>query len=254
MEVGLRRWRLVAASVVFLVGAHASAQELWLNEIPYQDAMDLKPVIETFESHAGLRFTGAFVFKGGQVGQVLRGQTLKRRTGRGGDEHWVLDNRTSETPLSLDSLSGGEVGAVIWDGAFGTQALAGIGPIQSTVGRQRLGTGILTILFDEPQCLFALRTWLDGEQDNIVMRSYPEGNLNLIFWNREGNRIGEIKRFIDHGLVELAYIQSSGGGAEIHAVTIQNLDPQGIGIDEVLFSPLCPMMVSALSRAKPKAS
>jgi hypothetical protein len=110
----------------------------------------------------------------------------------------------------------------------------------------RLGTGIVTILFDEPQCMFGLTTWLDGEQDNIVMRTHPEGNLNLIFWRRDVTPIADFRRFVDQGLVELAYIQSSGGGPEILAVTIQNLDPEGIGIDEILYSPRCPMMVSGL--------
>lgn len=96
-----------------------------------------------------------------------------------------------------------------------------------------------------------LRTWLDGEQDNIVMRTWPEGNLNLIFWRRDGVEIGAFKRFVDQGLVELAYIQSSGGGPEIQAVTIQNLDPEGTRIDEILYSPLCAMMVSGVSGGAP---
>ena len=32
----------------------------------------------------------------------------------------------------------------------------------------------------------------------------------------------------------------------IKAVTIQNLDPEGIGIDEILYAPMCPMIVSGL--------
>lgn len=224
----------------------ALAQELWINEIPHADALALEPVVEDFEALANQRFDRPFRIKGADVSQMLRGQTLRYRTGRGEDRHWVPDARAPQVPLALGQMPGGSFAAVVRDGAFGgRQALAGIGPPQ-LAGRMRLGSGIVTVLFDEPQCLFGLRTWLDGKQENTVMRDQPEGNLNLIFWRRDGDKIGEFRRFSDQGLVELAYIQSSGGEAEILAVTIQNLDPGGIGIDEMLYSPLCPMMVSDL--------
>ncbi len=231
---------------VLACGSAARAQALWINEIPYADAQALEPVVEDFEALANQRFDRPFRIKGGEVAQMLAGQTLRYRTGRGQDRHWVLDVRVPQVPLALDALPDGTFAAVTRDMAFGgRQALAGIGPPQP-MGRMRLGSGIVTVLFDEPQCMFGLRTWLDGAQDNIVMRDQPEGNLNLIFWRRNGDKIGEFRRFTDQGLVELAYIQSSGGEAEILAVTIQNLDPMGIGIDEILFSPLCPMMVAEL--------
>lgn len=242
----MRAWALCIGLIAFPFALDLRAQELWLNAIPYEDATSLEPEVETFETLAGSRFAGTLQFHGGRVGQVLDGQSLIQRAGRGEEMHWVLANRQAELPLALKTMTEGEVAAVVWDGAFNSQALAGIGPVQSSAGKMRLGTGIVTLLFDEPQCMFGLRTWLDGWQDNIVMRRHPEGNLNLIFWNRTGEAIGEFKRFQDQGKVELAYIQSSGGGPEIHAVTVQNLDPQGIGIDEILFSPLCPMTVSIL--------
>lgn len=228
------------------LGSAALPQALWINEIPYADAMALEPVVEDFESLANQRFDRPFRIKGAEVSQMLVGQTLRYRTGRGEDRHWVLDVRVPQVPLGLDQMPGGSFAAVVRDMAFGgRQALAGIGPAQ-LAGRARLGSGIVTVLFDEPQCMFGLRTALDGVQENTVMRDQPEGNLNLIFWRRTGDKIGEFRRFTDQGVVELAYIQSSGGAAEILAVTIQNLDPGGIGIDEILFSPLCPMMVSDL--------
>ena len=224
----------------------AWAQALWINEIPYADAQALEPGIEDFEALANQRFDQPFRIKDAEVSQMLAGQTLRYRTGRGQDRHWVLDLRAPQVPLALDQMPGESFAAVVRDGAFeDQQALAGIGPPQPA-GRMRLGSGIVTVLFDEPQCMFGLRTWLDGGQENTVMRDQPEGNLNLIFWRRDGGKIGEFRRFTDQGLVELAYIQSSGGEPEILAVTIQNLDPGGIGIDEILYSPLCPMMVADL--------
>ncbi|MBA3908883.1 MAG: hypothetical protein C0524_03135 [Rhodobacter sp.] len=241
--------RAVWAGVLLGLAAFGSAavpQALWINEIPHADALALEPVVEDFESLANQRFDRPFRIKGADVSQMLAGQTLRYRTGRGGDRHWVLDARAPQVPLALDQTPGESFAAVVRDEAFaGRQALAGIGPPQ-VAGRARLGSGIVTVLFDEPQCLFGLRTALDGGQENTVMRDQPEGNLNLIFWRRDGDKIGEFRRFTDQGLVELAYIQSSGGEAQILAVTIQNLDPGGIGIDEILFSPLCPMMVSDL--------
>jgi hypothetical protein len=43
-----------------------------------------------------------------------------------------------------------------------------------------------------------------------------------------------------------AHVRSADGGPEIMAVTTRNPDPGGIGIDEIVYSPLCPMMVSGL--------
>jgi len=110
---------------------------------------------------------------------------------------------------------------------------------------------VVTILFDDLQCLFGLRTALDGGQDNIVMREFPEGNLNVIFWNEKGERLSDFRRFLDRGVLEIGYIQSAGSAPEIKAVTIQNLDPGGIGIDEILCSPLCPIILSNLPSALP---
>lgn len=242
--------RSFIAAVILLAGAAAGqSQELWLHEMPYADALSIEPVIETFEGHANKRFEGTLQITGAEIGQMLAGQTLMRRSGRAEDVHWVLAKQAPELPLELAKGGEGAVAAVVRDAAFGAFALAGIGPTQTMPGRTRLGSGIVTILFDEPQCLFGLTTWLDGEQDNIVMREHPEGNLNLIFWRRDVNPLADFKRFIDQGRVELAYVQSAGGGPEILAVTIQNLDPGGIGIDEILYSPQCPMMVSSLPTA-----
>lgn len=228
---------------VWLLGCGvAGAQELQINETSYAELKALEPVVEGFATQVSiwdeLRIGKA------AVGQMLAGQSLRTRTGRGLDTHWVLDRRKALRPLALATGSDGPVAGVVRDGAFGGNVLVGIGPPQDGMGQFRLGTGIVTVLFDEPQCLFGLRTWLDGGQDNIVMRDHPEGNLNLIFWNEAGEELGEFRRFLDQGLTEVGYIQSAGSYPEIRAVTIQNLDPEGIGIDEILHAPMCPMIVS----------
>jgi len=234
-------WRLVW---VFGLVQASQAQELQINEAPYDEIKALEPVIETFQTHAQAQIRTELRIEKARIGQILAGQTLRNRAGRGLDDHWVLERRVPELPLSLTTGSAGTVAAVVYDGAFDGFALAGFGPEQHGGGRMRLGTGIVTILFDEPQCLFGLRTWLDGAQDNIVMRNYPEGNLNVILWNEAGQELADFRRYLDQGLLEIAYIQSAGSYPEIKAVTIQNLDPEGIGIDEILYAPMCPMIVS----------
>lgn len=238
--------RFLWVCVWVLSGEMGAAQELQINEAPYEEIKALQPVIETFQKYAQAQIQTELRIEKARIGQILAGQTLRNRAGRGLDDHWVLDRRVSELPLSLTTGSPGTVAAVVYDGAFDGFALAGIGPKQHGGGRMRLGTGIVTILFDELQCLFGLRTWLDGAQDNIVMRDYPEGNLNVIFWNEAGQELADFRRYLDQGLLEVAYIQSAGSYPEIKAVTIQNLDPEGIGIDEILYAPMCPMIVSGL--------
>ena len=245
----MRRGPGFALLGLMLVAGEGLAQEMQINEAPYGEVRALEPVIETFQAYAQAQIQSELRIDKARIGQILAGQSLTNRAGRGLDDHWVLDDRTAHVPLSLVSGSVGTVVAVVRDGAFDSFALVGIGPPQHSGGRMRLGTGLVTILFDEPQCLFGLRTWLDGEQDNIVMRDYPEGNLNVIFWNEAGVELADFRRFLDQGLLEVAYIQSAGSYPEIKAVTIQNLDPEGIGIDEILYAPMCPMIISGLPGA-----
>lgn len=236
--------RFVWVGIWVLSCGICAAQELRINETPYADLKALKPTAETFQSHAGVSIWDELVIDKARVGQILRGQSLQARTGRGLDTHWVLADRTAEVPLQLATGSEGPVAGVVRDAAFGGYALAGVGPKQTGIGRYWLGTGAVTILFDELQCLFGLRTALDGGQDNIVMREFPEGNLNVIFWNEAAEELADFRRYLDQGILEIGYIQSSGSNPEIKAVTIQNLDPGGIGIDEILYAPMCPMIVS----------
>lgn len=236
--------RFVWVSVWGLWGGPVAAQELQINETPYADLKTLKPTVETFQDHAQASIWDELRIEKARVGQILSGQGLQVRTGRGLDSHWVLQDRTATVPLALATGSEGPVAGVVYDAAFGGYALAGIGPKQTGMGNIRLGTGVVTILFDELQCLFGLRTWLDGEQDNIVMRDHPEGNLNVIFWNDAGEELADFRRFLDQEMLEIGYIQSAGSYPEIRAVTIQNLDPAGIGVDEILYAPMCPMILS----------
>jgi len=239
------KWRAcIAAFALGLCTSSSQAQEMQINEAPYDEIAALEPTTQSFDDLGGLQIGTAFEIEGAMIGQILEGQSLDRRAGRGLDDHWVLAKRDASLPLGLAADSEPPVAVVVWDGAFDSYALAGFGPQQYGPGRMRSGTGIVTILFDEVQCLFGFRTWLDGNQDNIVMRRYPEGNLNVIFWNEAGQQLADFRRYIDQGQVEVAYIQSSGSYPEIRAVTIQNLDPEGIGIDEIVYAPMCPMIVS----------
>ena len=244
MRIGM--WPLLWACVS---GQAVQAQEMQINEAPYAELKALEPVKETFQAYPQNSIWTEMRIEKAQIGQMLAGQSLRVRTGRGLDSHWVLEGRRADVPLSLATGSEGPIAGVIRDDAFGSYALAGVGPKQTGVGRYWLGTGIVTILFDDLQCLFGLRTALDGEQDNIVMREYPEGNLNVILWNEAGEELADFRRYLDRGVVEIGYIQSAGSYPEIKAVTIQNLDPGGIGIDEILYAPMCPMIVSFLPGA-----
>ncbi len=246
----LQLWRAwVAALAVGVFASSTQAQEMQINEAPYDEITALEPTIQAFDGFGDLQIGSELVIENAKIGQILEGQSLRRQAGRGLDDHWVLAKREASLPLALATETDPPVAVVIWDGAFGSYALAGFGPLQYGPGRMRSGTGIVTILFDEAQCLFGLRTWLDGDQDNIVMRRYPEGNLDVIFWNEAGEQLADFRRYVDRGQVEAAYIQSSGSYPEIKAVTIQNLDPEGIGIDEIVYAPMCPMIVSGREAA-----
>lgn len=242
-----RAWVAVLALGVFT--SALQAQEMRINEASYDEITALEPTIQTFDGFGDLQIGSELVIENAKIGQILDGQSLRRGAGRGLDDHWVLAKREANLPLALATETEPPVAVVIWDGAFDSYALAGFGPLQYGPGRMRSGTGIVTILFDEAQCLFGLRTWLDGDQDNLVIHRYPEGNLNVIFWNEAGQQLADFRRYLDRGPIDAAYIQSSGSYPEIKAVTIQNLDPEGIGIDEIVYAPMCPMIVSSREAA-----
>ena len=230
-------------ALLLLHPMQAAAQALSINQTPYDEAvniLDLRPI--TFEDVAERRLDPILQREGVTVGGWLSGQTVQIKAGMHHENHTVLNRRKPDLPLRLDARSGPIRGAVVFDGAFGSYALAGIGPAQMP-GRSPLGTGILTLLFDEPQCLVGFRTWLDPHRFGVFPMQFPEGNLNLIFWNRDGQAMVEFWRFKDFGAQAYAFIQSSGSEPQITALTIQNLDPEGIGVDDLLLSPLCPYLV-----------
>lgn len=229
--------------IAALIATDVAAQELAIVEIPYSEIVTLSPTRQDFEGYADATFGSSLRIEGAAVGPILSGQTLRIKSGRGHGAHYVLDDRSPDLPLSLTAGRQPEGGAVVFDEAFNSFALAGQGPPQSIPNHARIGTGTLTLLFDEPQCFVGFRTWLDGAQDNIVMRDYPEGNINLLFWNEIGSEIADLRRFLDRGLISLGYAQQGGGPPEIKAITVQNLDPGGIAIDDLIFSPICPWLI-----------
>jgi hypothetical protein len=235
--------RVGVAVLAALIHTDAGAQELAIVEIPYSEIVTLSPTRTDFESYAHATFGSSLRIEGATVGPILSGQTLQIKPGRGHGSHYVLEDTSPDLPLSLSIGREQKGGAVVFDEAFTSFALAGQGPPQSIPNHARIGTGTLTLLFDEPQCFVGFRTWLDGAQDNIVMRSYPEGNINLLFWNEKGKAVSDRRRFLDHGLIALGYAQQGGGPPEIKAITIQNLDPGGIAIDDLIFSPVCPWLI-----------
>lgn len=124
-------------SVVWVLsGAVCAAQELQINETPFADLKALKPTVDTFQTYPQASIRDELRTRDARVGQLLAGQSLQSRTGRGLDTHWVLKDRTAEVPLLLATGSEGPVAGVIRDAAFG-------GTLWPGSGRSRPGWGAI---------------------------------------------------------------------------------------------------------------
>lgn len=146
----------------------------------------------------------------------------------------------ANSPLSVEAVSQGSNLAIHWDNDLQSNALGSYGPFDSPA----VGTGTLALKFDDPICYFGFKVALDGlysSQRSTDQRHFPEGTLNIRFYDEHGTMLGQFRRYYPEGPVDLGYMQAGSAIAQVSGILIQNLDMRGIMIDELIFEPGCPL-------------
>lgn len=229
--------------VILGLSCHATfAQQFGIKEVTYAEIEAFTPSVITFDPLGVGDIDSVLSEQRVSFGERFEGQSLRPKQDHRLIWHETLADESPDSPLRLRSGFAGHNLAVDYDPHWGSLALMPLGP--EPVGRE--GTGTLAILFDEPICFVAFRTAIDGlsrfgSGNETFLRSYPEGSLNIRFYDTEGRRISSFMRSIGpEGPIAVGYMQSGQADAQIAGIFLQNLDLGGIAIDDLRFDPVCP--------------
>ncbi|MGJ8604209.1 MAG: hypothetical protein ACSHXH_08790 [Marivita sp.] len=112
---------------------------------------------------------------------------------------------------------------------FGSNALFPVGPkgIAHAEGR---GEGSVALVFDDPQ--FAIGLKLHAEYPDPLGQRPPPGTATLTFYAADARPIARVTLSLDHGVQPVAWRSGTG----IAAITIENTDPGGIALDDILYA------------------
>lgn len=173
--------------------------------------------------------------EGAVLGESFAGQVVTRQRDADNVPHDLVTG-TPEAPLRVvPGPDGRNLAVAPRDPHFGRPVLLPTGP--GGPDQNIHGEGSVAILFDEDQCLFGIRLFLDGTPGGGVAAE-DFGIVNLKVYDRDGGLIAEVRRSRRSGILSLAY-RRDGGAGDIAGLLLQNVDPAGIAIDEIRFATAC---------------
>ncbi|MEM1386933.1 MAG: hypothetical protein AAF626_04180 [Pseudomonadota bacterium] len=213
------------AFLLIILAAPLQAAELV--RVPYSTlAQTLSERIdfEQFPSQLspGINQDAPLVFEGATLGERFAGQVAAEAA-------------------FFDTLSGApEPGLVIRPGApgqnltithiyFQTNQLQGLGP-SGYPTRDAGGEGAIAILFEQDQQAFGLKVSAELRPDTPE----PKGTMTITAHRRDGSVIDRIRVPLDWGRNGYGFARP-GDEDDIAGITIENRDPGGIAIDDIIF-------------------
>lgn len=225
----------------------AISDTFYIREITYREIEEFTPRAIDFENFSNRNIDSTLVVGDASFGERFFGQNLGIKQDMFLRKHDILVESDIESPLKLKPGPLNQNFEVRFDETLGSQALMPLGPPEDAALSYDTGTGSIAILFSQPMCYLALKISVDGISydnstwsKNTVRRRFDEGIFNIIFYNSDGVQLANFKRYFDSGTLAIGYMQTSISEAQIAGVFIQNLDPYGIGIDDIRFDPICP--------------
>ena len=127
------------------------------------------------------------------------------------------------------------------DPHFQSPLIAAYGP-KGGASNDIIGEGSLAFLFHKGICEFGFKT-----QPESSLRAFgpglPNGPLKITFYDEAAKPLGVI-HFGNANLSTYAFAVVSQSGTLIKAVTLENIDPEGIGISDLLYLDTCSPEVS----------
>ncbi len=213
----------LAAALLVLPGL-ASAEGVLA--VPYDDLLLQPHRIERFDSlpsapEPGHRIDQHWRAPGLSIGERLVGQSARDSDG--------FDALTGFPNPPLRAIPGapGQTFAIAHHAGFGSNALFPVGPKGADLPEGR-GEGSAALVFDAPQTALGLR--LHAEYPDPLGQRPPPGSAVVTFYDAAGD-ITAITLPLSHGVLSLGWRSDMG----ITALTIENTDPGGIAIDDILY-------------------
>ena len=218
-----------AALALLCLPGLASANEL--RSVPYDTLRALPHRIGTFDSlpsvtEPGVDFHQHWRAPGLSIAEHLLGQRLEEsHTAHG---RFDMLKGLPSAPLRVIPGPPGQNFTVAHHAGFGSNALFPLGPVGNT-GADGRGEGSIAIAFDDPQFAFGLRLHAEYP-DPLGQRPMPQ-TAQVAFYDADARRIAEIVLPLGHGVISLAWRSGQG----VAALTIQNTDPGGLALDDILY-------------------
>jgi hypothetical protein len=221
---------MIRVALLFLVlPSLASASEL--RKVPYDTLRGQPHRIETFDSlpqvtEPGINFDHHWRAPGLSIAEKLLGQGVEdSETDHGRFDHLI--GLPGVPPRVIPGKSGQNLSVAYHEG-FGSNALFPLGPV-GIAGADGRGEGSVAFTFDDPQYAFGLRVHAEYN-DPLGQRPMPRA-AEVAFYDQNARLITRFVLPLTRGVMSLAW--RSGYG--IAAVTIENTDPGGIAIDDILY-------------------
>lgn len=176
----------------------------------------------------GLNLNAPYRTDGATLGERLAGQ----RIAAGAEGHDRVTG-TPRPPLAIRAGAAGRSLAVAFHRGFGSNALFPLGRAGFPALGAR-GEGAVAVLFDADQGAVGLRIHSDYA-DPLGGRGRVPAAVTIRFYARDGREIGRHTHATTTGIRELGY-HRDGPGPGIAAMVIENRDPGGIAIDDIIYS------------------
>lgn len=218
------RWALALC----LWAAPLAAEEL--ASVDYADLRAQAALVVRFDTlpprdEPGYSFDHGFAFPGGRIGTAFQGQIP------GAEGPFDRLEGQPFGPLALLTGPEGRGLSIAHHRGFGSMALFPLGPAGFPALDAR-GEGSIAVLFDEDVCAVGLLVHTDYERP--LGPSPAPGSVTLTAYARDGALLGRIVLQPGPGLSSHA-AQAPGGMARIAGLTVENDDPGGIALDDLVF-------------------
>ena len=174
------------------------------------------------------------------IGKSFLGQQIEIRNYSG--EFFDALTGSPATPITLNPDA--SKNTLFWDRLdphFQAPLIAAYGP-KGGASKDVIGEGSLAFLFDKGICEFGFKTLPESS-----LRSFgpnlPKGPLKITFYDEAAKPLG-VAFFGNANLSSYAFAVNSQSAVLIKAITLENIDPEGIGISNLLYLETCSPDVS----------
>ncbi len=182
-------------------------------------------------SEPGFSLDALYRHRGIWLGERLDGQQLVA-----GAVHDRLAG-TPVAPLALRAGAAGQNLSVAFHRGFGSNALFPLGRLGFPQIAAR-GEGAFTAVFDQDQAAFGLKIH-SGYRQPLGGGAKP-GTVTLAFYDRAGRQIARTTHKLETGINALGF-RRPRWQADIAAVTVENDDPGGVAVDDLIFDLRAPV-------------